>query len=224
MGAKTPVAESDERGRSATRVGPSRSAQTHYGRSVPLASSPQTSTLTKRRRSTSTDLALIAAFAALIGALGLIPGIAIGLPVLVTLQTMGIMLAGLILGARRAALAVLVFLALVAVGLPLLSGGRGGLGVFAGPSAGYLAGFVLGAYVTGWIMERLEGKVHIVAAALTAAVVGGIGAVYLLGIPVFVWRTEFGPMAGLVFLPGDLIKAALASLVAVQVRRALPQR
>lgn len=175
-------------------------------------------------RSTSTDLALIASFAGLIAVLGIVPPIVVGLPVPITLQTMGIMLAGLILGPRRGALAVLVFLALVAVGLPLLSGGRGGLGVFAGPSAGYLAGFVLGAYVTGWIRERLDGKVPQVAAFFTAAVVGGIGAVYLLGVPVLVWRTGANPLASLVFLPGDLIKAALATAVAVGVRRALPER
>ncbi|MGA8048452.1 MAG: biotin transporter BioY [Dermatophilaceae bacterium] len=176
------------------------------------------------RRSTSADLALIASFAALIAVLGIVPPIAVGLPVPVTLQTMGVMLAGLILGARRGALAVIVLLALVAVGLPLLSGGRGGLGVFAGPSAGYLVGFVLGAYVTGWVREHLETRLPFAAAALIAAVVGGIGAVYLVGIPVLTWRTGADPLAALVFLPGDLVKAVLATLVAVGVRRALPDR
>lgn len=175
-------------------------------------------------RSTSTDLALVASFAALIAVLGIVPPIAVGLPVPVTLQTMGVMLAGLILGGRRGALAVLVFLALVAVGLPLLSGGRGGLGVFAGPSAGYLVGFVLGAYVTGWLRERLEATMPTALACLTAAVVGGIGAVYLVGVPVLVWRTGADPLAALVFLPGDLLKAVLATLVAVGVARALPDR
>ena len=173
-------------------------------------------------RSTSADLARVAAFAALIAVLGIVPPIVVGLPVPITLQTMGVMLAGLILGPRRGALAVVILLALVAVGLPLLSGGRGGLGVFAGPSAGYLLGFVLGAYVTGWVRERLETRVPFPLAAFTAAVVGGIGAVYLVGIPVLTWRTGADPLAGLVFLPGDLVKAVLATLVAVGVRRALP--
>ena len=190
---------------------------------MPTTSTPRTTTV-PRARSTSSDLALIACFAALIAVLGLVPPVAVGLPVPITLQTMGVMLAGLILGARRGALSVLVLLVLVAVGLPLLSGGRGGLGVFAGPSAGYLVGFVLGAYVTGWIRERLEGKVPLLGAALTAAVVGGIGAVYLIGVPVLVWRTGADPLASLVFLPGDLVKAGLATVVAVGVRRALPDR
>lgn len=175
-------------------------------------------------RSTSTDLALVASFAALIAVLGIVPPVAVGLPVPVTLQTMGVMLAGLVLGARRGALAVVVFLVLVAVGLPLLSGGRGGLGVFAGPSAGYLAGFVLGAWVTGWLRERLEARLPLAVACLAAAVVGGIGAVYVLGVPVLLWRTGADPLAALVFVPGDLLKAVLATLVAVGVRRALPDR
>lgn len=175
-------------------------------------------------RSTSADLALVASFAALIAVLGIVPPVAVGLPVPVTLQTMGVMLAGLVLGARRGALSVLVFLVLVAAGLPLLSGGRGGLGVFAGPSAGYLAGFVLGAYVTGWVRVRLEGRLPVALACLTAAVVGGIGAVYLLGVPVLLWRTGADPLASLVFVPGDVLKAVLATLVAVGVRRALPER
>lgn len=177
-----------------------------------------------RPRSTSADLALIASFAALIAVLGIVPPVAIGLPVPITLQTMGVMLAGLVLGARRGALAVVVFLLLVAAGLPLLSGGRGGLGVFAGPSAGYLAGFVLGAYVTGWVRQRLEGRIPVAVACLTAAVVGGIGAVYLLGVPVLLWRTGADPLASLLFVPGDVLKAVLATLVAVGVRRALPER
>ena len=80
----------------------------------------------------SRDIARIAVFAALIAALGLVSAIPIpGLPVPVTTQTLGVMLAGAVLGPRRGAAAVAVFLLLVFIGLPLLSGGRGGAGVFA---------------------------------------------------------------------------------------------
>ena len=103
------------------------------------------------RRGTATDLAQIAVFAALIAALGL-PGALYlgGTAVPITFQTLGVMLAGAILGARKGFLSVLLFLVLVAAGLPLLSGGRGGLGVFVGPSVGYLAGWLLGVVVIGW--------------------------------------------------------------------------
>ncbi len=89
------------------------------------------------RRTTSRDLAQIAIFAALIAALGLPGSITVGSAgVPITLQTLGVMLAGGILGARKGFFSVLVFLVLMSAGLPLLSGGRGGLGVWAGTSAG----------------------------------------------------------------------------------------
>lgn len=182
---------------------------------------------TPRHRSTSRDLALIASFAALIAALGL-PG-AIQLPgnvVPITLQTLGVMLAGSLLGARRGALAVLTFLALVAAGLPLLSGGRGGLAVLVGPSAGYLVGFVAGAFVIGWLVQRrLPAYPPWWGGA--ANVAGGIGVVYLLGIPVqaLVLGTDgvvATAVAAVAFLPGDLLKAVVATVVAAAVHRAVP--
>ena len=95
------------------------------------------------------DLTHIALFAALVAILGLVPQITLVAGVPITAQSLGIMLCGTVLGAKRGALAVLLFLALVAAGLPLLSGGRGGIGVFAGPSVGYLVGFPIAAFVAG---------------------------------------------------------------------------
>ena len=86
------------------------------------------------------SLAHIALFAALIAVLGLVPKIDLAAGVPITAQSLGIMLCGTVLGARRGALAVLLFLGLVALGLPLLAGGRGGLGVFASPTVGFLIG------------------------------------------------------------------------------------
>ena len=81
-------------------------------------------------------IALVALFAALMAAFGLIPKIDLPLGVPITAQTMGVMLAGCMLGAAMGFQALLLFLAAVALGLPLLSGGRGGMGVFFLPSAG----------------------------------------------------------------------------------------
>lgn len=179
------------------------------------------------RRTTATDLALIAVFAGLIAALGVAPPLyVLGAAVPITMQSLGVMLAGSILGARRGALAVLVFLALVAIGLPLLSGGRGGLGVFAGPSAGYLVGFPVGAWVVGWLTEKL-GRRYSLVGGLVANIVGGIVVVYLLGIPVQAWRLSTSTLVGTViasavYLPGDLAKAVVATLVTRGVRRAYP--
>jgi biotin transport system substrate-specific component len=179
------------------------------------------------RRLPARDLALVATFAALIAVLG-IPGTLtlFGNAVPITLQSAGVMLAGSILGWRRGALAVLVLLALAAAGLPVIAGGRGGLAVFAGPSAGYLVGFVLAAAVTGWLVERRLPR-YDVRWGFLANVVGGIGAVYLVGIPVQAAVTGTSGLlatavAALIFLPGDLLKAVVATSVAAGVHRGYP--
>ena len=74
------------------------------------------------------NLTLIALFAALIAALGLIPKLTLAFGVPVTAQSLGVMLCGTVLGAKRGGLAALLFVGLVALGLPLLSGGRQTLG------------------------------------------------------------------------------------------------
>ncbi|MFK8252622.1 biotin transporter BioY [Ancylobacter terrae] len=174
------------------------------------------------------SLVQIALYAALFAVLGLIPRIdvpiAAGVPI--TAQSLGAMLAGVMLGARRGALAVLLFLFVVALGAPLLAGGRGGLGAFFSPTAGFLAGWVAGAFVAGWIMQSLR-AMPVFASAIIAAVVGGILVVYTLGIAGMVLKTGMSPLAALstmlVFIPGDLIKAVLAALVAQTVARGLPE-
>jgi biotin transport system substrate-specific component len=179
-----------------------------------------------RRRSTARDLAQIAVFAALIAALGLPGAIPLGPEgVPITLQTLGVMLAGAILGARKGVLSVLLLLALVAAGLPLLSGGRGGLGVFVGPSAGYLIGWVAGVAVIGWATARLLPRYRLVPALLWTAL-GGIVVVYLFGVPIFaaITATPIGVAlaASSVFLVGDAIKVVVTVLVASGVHRAWP--
>lgn len=173
------------------------------------------------------DLARIALFAAITAVLGLAPPIAVpGLPVPVTAQTLGVMLAGAILGPRRGGLSQLAFLVLVAAGLPLLAGGRGGLGVLLGPTGGFALGFPVGAVVIG-LMTRGWHEGGSVVRMAVAVLVGGVGAVYALGIPwlaVVAGLTLTEAAIGtLVFVPGDLVKAALATSVAVTVRRAYPQ-
>jgi biotin transport system substrate-specific component len=178
------------------------------------------------RRFPTGDLARVSVFAALIAVLGL-PGAlnVFGDAVPITLQTFGVMLAGAILGTWRGALAVAVLLVLVAAGLPLLAGGRGGLGVFAGPSAGFLIGWLPGAALTGWIVER-GGRTPGIVRLLVACLAGGVAVVYLLGIPVqaAVTGLSLGKTAllSVAFLPGDVAKAVLASIVVRGTQRAYP--
>ena len=169
------------------------------------------------------DLARIAVFAALIVALGLVGPIPVPGLVPITAQTLGVMLAGLVLGARRGAAAVGVVILLAAIGLPVLSGGRGGLGVFFGPTVGYLLGWVSGAVIAGLIANsgpRTWWRFGL------GAVVGGILGVYALGIPLQALITGVplaqAALTSVVFLPGDLIKAAAATAVASALLRAYP--
>lgn len=81
------------------------------------------------------DIVFIALFAAIMAALAVFPPITlpvVGVPI--TAQSLGAMLAGGVLGATRGGLSMILFLLLVAIGLPLLPGGRGGFGVFLGPT------------------------------------------------------------------------------------------
>ncbi|MFL6101308.1 MAG: biotin transporter BioY [Actinomycetales bacterium] len=183
--------------------------------------------MTHARRLSARDLALVASFAALIAALGLAPSLYLfGSTVPITLQTLGVMITGSLLGWRRGALAVGLFLLLVAAGLPLLSGGRGGISVFQGPSAGYLVGFFFGAAAIGWLVERLWPR-YPVWWGFAANVIGGIGVVYAIGVPVLMWRTGLHLGTALwsgaaIFLPGDFSKAIVATVVAAGVHRGYP--
>jgi biotin transport system substrate-specific component len=167
----------------------------------------------------------IALFAALIAALGLIPQLTLAFGVPVTAQSLGVMLCGTVLGARRGFYAALLFVGLVALGLPLAAGGRGGLGLFVGPTAGFLIGFPVAAGVTGLVMQRLGG-IGVGWAAGIAAAAGGIVVLYLFGIAglAFVLDRPVPEAATLVsvFIPGDIVKAVLAGLVTAALYRARP--
>ncbi|MEU2178178.1 biotin transporter BioY [Nocardia sp. NPDC019219] len=172
------------------------------------------------------DMAQIAVFAALIAALGLPGAITVGFSgVPITVQTLGVILAGAVLGARKGTAAVLVFLALTMIGLPLLSGGRTGLTALAGPSAGYLIGWVPAALFIGLCTARVLPK-YPIALGLLINAVGGLVIIYLFGTVGLLLRTDLGVGAAVAtnwaFIPGDLLKVVVASVVAKGVHRAYP--
>lgn len=196
--------------------------------SAPSAPSAQSTKVSGRHRNPSTDVALIATFAAFIAVCAVLPGFSLG-PVPITLQTFAVILAGAVLGSTRGFLAVLLYIAVGLVGLPIFAGGVAGFAVLARPSIGYLVAFPLAAWLIGFIVERLPR--HKVATSVGlifgAAVVGNLVFIWPLGILGMWWRVPFDTfsqafVANLAFIPGDLIKAFLAALVATFVHRAFP--
>lgn len=171
------------------------------------------------------SVALIAVFAALIAALGLVPNLMLATGVPITAQSLGVMLCGTILGAKRGGLAVLLFVALVALGLPLLAGGRGGLGVFASPTVGFILGFPVAAFTAGFVMEQTRG-LPVGWAAGIAAAIGGIFVLYAFGILGFmmVLNKSFAEAFVILgwYIPGDVIKVILAGFITAALVKARP--
>ncbi|MFC7066662.1 biotin transporter BioY [Brucella rhizosphaerae] len=164
---------------------------------------------------------MIALFTAIIVVLGLIPPIMLTfVPVPIHAQSLGVLLAGVVLGARGGTLSVLLLIALVAIGLPVLAGGRGGLGIFLSPTAGYLVGFLPAAFVTGWISDKVargtKGGWKTFTGFFFAATIGVV-IDHLFGVAWLIVYVGLSPLAALVgdlaFVPGDLLKAAIAAYV-----------
>lgn len=143
-----------------------------------------------------------------------------------TLQTLMVMLAGLVLGSRRGALSQILYLVLGLIGLPIFAQG-GGPAYILQPSFGFLLGFCAGAYVIGTIAEMGS---KLTTSRTFLALIVGQAVIYLLGISYFYFNVNFilnKPMSFsavlkigfLVFLPGDILKTAIAALVVVPIRQ-----
>jgi biotin transport system substrate-specific component len=168
------------------------------------------------------EITYVAVFAAVMGALGVVPPIMLSFtPVPITLQTVGVLLAGGVLGARLGAMSQTIFLLLLAAGMPLLSGGRGGLGVFVGPSVGYIISWPITAFCIGYLLSRFQTlKIqHILFINLTV----GILLIYLIGIPVQAFMMDIpllkAVQLSLFYIPGDVLKAILASILVYRLRK-----
>lgn len=191
-----------------------------------------TSTTTSRRTSRlgTTDLALVATFAALIAVCAILPSFTVtGVGVPLTLQMFGIFLAAAVLGARRGALAVLLYLAVATAGVPVFSGGHGGPAAWTGVTAGYLVAFPIAAFVVGLVAARVARTnpasftvvVSIAVAVVTVAVVGLLGAVGMsIKLDVSL-RVAWGYATP--FFVADIAKGVVAAIVAAAVHRAFPQ-
>lgn len=172
------------------------------------------------------DMALIAVFAGIMAAVGLIPALPIPVsPVPITAQTLGVLLAGAILGPRRGALSMVLFLSLVAVGLPLLANGRGGIGVFVGPSVGFLLGWIVMAWFVGFLTYKIGAPYRLVP-GIIINLIASIPVLYAFGIVGMMAVTGMSLKAAIVanawYLIGDSLKAVVAAFVAKGVHSAYP--
>lgn len=133
-------------------------------------------------------------------------------PVPITGQTFAVLLVGAALGSKRGAAALLAYLLEGAAGLPVFAGGTAGPAVLFGPTGGYLAGFVLAAWLVGWLAEH--GLDRAVPTALLIFLAGDalIFAGGLIVLALFVGLPNVLAAGLWPFLAGDAIKIALAAL------------
>jgi len=134
-------------------------------------------------------------------------------PVPITGQTFGVLILGALLGSKRGAAAMLVYILEGGIGLPVFASGTAGLAVLAGPTGGYIMGFVFAAFVVGYLGEKNWDR-HFV--STVGMMLLGTAIIYTTGI---IWLLQFVPSAqvfqlGLLpFLPGGLLKILVAALL-----------
>ncbi len=168
-------------------------------------------------------VALMAAF------LCIFSPISIPLPLVpITLQTFGVFLVSALLGWKRGTVAVLIYLLLGLIGLPVFSGWTGGFSSFATPSSGYIIGFLFTALLTGFLIDRFSRQFWMYPVAMAA----GLAVCYLFGTIWFlvymnVWMStpysfwEAVLICVLPFLVGDAVKIAAAAALSYPLRKQL---
>lgn len=168
------------------------------------------------------DMVYIAVFAVLIA---ICSWISIPTVVPFTLQTFAIFLSVGVLGGKRGTLAVLVYISLGLIGIPVFAGFSGGIGVLAGNTGGYIIGFLLSALIM-WAMEKIFGKKLWV---LSLSMVIGLFVCYAFGTVWFmIAYTRNTGAVGLAavlgwcvfpFLIPDLVKIVLAFILSKRLKR-----
>jgi biotin transport system substrate-specific component len=144
-------------------------------------------------------------------------------PIPITLHTLFLNVAGLLLGGSLGALSQVVYIFLGIFGLPVFSGGKAGFGVLLGPTGGYLAGFVFGAWIIGYVarLKKDPGLLWMIAAIAAGHVI-----IYALGVLQLSYVAHLGLRKALAvgvlpFLPGDTAKAIIAALIVRRTARAV---
>lgn len=143
--------------------------------------------------------------------------IAIGWPVPITGQTFAVLIIGVLLGSKRGCLAVLTYISEGAAGLAFFAQGKAGIAVLAGPTGGYLLGFIFAAYVVGFLAEK--GWDRRIETTIMTMIFGNL-IIYALGLSwlfVLAYSGKLTFTKGILavglypFIIGDIIKIALAA-------------
>lgn len=143
-------------------------------------------------------------------------------PVPITLTNLVLYVSVFLLGWKRSTISYIIYLLLGLVGLPVFSGFSGGLGKFAGPTGGYLVGFIFLTIIAGFFVDRFSGSIpfYIVGMLLGSAVMYAFGTVWLAAQLDLTFAQ--GLAAGVIpYLLGDAVKIAIAVIIAPMIKRRL---
>jgi len=170
---------------------------------------------------TTKDMAETAVMAALLCVLGPF-SIPLG-PVPLSLATLGVMLSVYILGTGKGTIACLIYLVMGAIGLPVFSGFSGGFAKIAGPTGGYLIGYIFLALIAGCFIQRFNDKIwmQFLGMCLGTAVLYAIGTVWLARVTGMSFSEALA--AGVIpFVAGDLVKIVVSIFLGRAVKKRLP--
>lgn len=142
-----------------------------------------------------------------------------------TMQTMFVIMAGLLLGSKLGGLSALIYLVIGLAGVPVFTQG-GGIAYVLQPTFGYIIGFVLGAFLSGYVLEKLGGKT---VKAYILAVLAGIAGIYLIGCVYlyFIRNVYLGSEMSvwnvilygfLITLPGDLVFSVISAFIVKRIK------
>lgn len=156
-------------------------------------------------------LVYCALFAAIIGITALIS--IPTQPVPLNMALFAVLISGGMLGKKYGTLSVVVYIMLGIVGLPVFAGFRGGLAVLAGPTGGYIAGYIIVAFLTGLVCEKTLKAKYTIPVMIVAVII-----CYALGTAWYCYVMKSGVMSALSlcvlpFIPADIVKIILASIV-----------
>ena len=155
--------------------------------------------------------ALITAIICCIGPITLVLPVS---PIPISLASLALYLACYLLGCRRAVLSCFLYLLIGTVGIPVFSGFGAGPAKLFGPTGGYLFGYLLMTYISGWFIEKNRTSIFM---QLFGTILGTMSC-YLLGTLWLSFQSQITPLAALMvgvlpFLPGDIIKICISCIL-----------